>query len=111
MRAREHGQRHRSALNEKPRHEAGLPFIYCSALAVLALLATLTGLVIAALLLLARLLAAALLLAGLLTGLIALLLLARFLIWILVLVLTHPEYLQTLMAFVARSVPSRLSGQ
>jgi hypothetical protein len=63
-----------------------------AALAVLALLARLAGL-LAALLLLTRLLAAALLLAGL-AWLIALLLLARFLVGILVLVLTHPVFLQ-----------------
>jgi hypothetical protein len=65
-------------------------------LALLAWLATLTGLLIAALLLLAGLLPAALLtrlLAGLLAGLIALLLLARFLVGILVL-LIHLVFLQ-----------------
>jgi len=77
-------------------------------LAVLTLLARLTGLVIAALLLLAGLLPAALL-TGLLAGLIALLLLARLLIGILVW-LVHPVP-PTLLAFVARRLPSRLSGQ
>jgi hypothetical protein len=57
-------------------------------------LATLAGLVIATLLLLAGLLPATLLLTGLLAGLVALLLLARFVIWILVLVLTHNISLQ-----------------
>jgi hypothetical protein len=74
-------------------------------------LATLAGLVIATLLLLTGLLSAALL-TRLLAGLIALLLLARLLVGILVgvLVLTHPVFLQTLLAFVARRLPSRHSG-
>jgi hypothetical protein len=106
-------------LNEKPRHSGGAS-VYCfeRALVLLALLGTLAGLLLAALLLLARLLlarllATALLLARLarLAWLIALLLLTRLLVGILVLVLAHPVFLQMLLAFVARSVPSRLSGQ
>jgi hypothetical protein len=73
----------------------GFRSFYCSALAILAVLAALSR---AILLLLTRLLAAALLLTGLLAGLIALLLLARILVRILVgvLILTHPVFLQTL---------------